>query len=58
MNKNLNVLTVPELAQELRICTNTAYALVRFGQIRCIKVGRIYRIPRSAVEEYLSKQPQ
>ena len=53
MNKNLNVLTVPDLAKELRVCTNTAYALVRSGQIRHVKIGRVYRIPRSAVEEYL-----
>ena len=58
MNKNLNVLTVPELAKELRICTNTAYALVRSGQIRHVKIGRVYRVPRSAVDEYLNRQTQ
>lgn len=57
-NDNSNVLTVPELAKELRICTNTAYALVRSGQIRHVKIGRVYRVPRSAVDEYLNRQTQ
>lgn len=55
MNEYSNVLTVSELAKELRVCTNTAYALVRSGQIRHVKIGRTYRIPRSAVDEYLNE---
>lgn len=58
MNNNPNVLTIPELAKELRVCTNTAYALVKSGQIRHVKIGRVYRVPRSAVEDYLNRQTQ
>lgn len=53
-NEILQVLSVEELAHMLHICRNTAYALVRSGQIRCVKIGRIYRIPRSAVDEDLN----
>ena len=49
------VLTVDELMEVLDIGRNTAYALVRSGQIRSIKVGKIYRISRDAVEEFLKK---
>lgn len=49
------VLTVDDLMEVLAIGRNTAYALVRSGQIRSIKVGKIYRIPRDAVEEFLKK---
>lgn len=47
-------LTVEDLTQLLSVGRNTAYELVRSGKIRSIKVGRIYRIPRSAVDEYLN----
>lgn len=38
----------------LDIGRNTAYELVRSGQIRSIKVGRQLRIPRNAVIEFLN----
>lgn len=49
------VLTVKDLSQILSISHNTAYALVRSGQIRSIRIGRAYRITREALTEYLLK---
>ena len=49
------VLHVKELAEVLSISQNTAYALVRSGQIRSVRTGRIYRIPKDALIEYLTK---
>lgn len=46
-------LTVPELAQALRIGRNSAYQLVNDGIIRSIRVGRSIRIPRTAVMQFL-----
>lgn len=40
----------------LCIGRNTAYELVRSGQIRSIRVGRNIRVPKEAVAEYLSQQ--
>ncbi len=48
-------LHVKDLVPLLQVSHNTAYALVRSGQIRCIRIGRTYRIPRDAVIEYLLK---
>lgn len=48
-------LLVKDLVPLLRINCNTAYALVRSGQIRSIRIGRTYRIPREALAEYLLK---
>lgn len=48
-----SVLTVKELAALLRIGINNAYQLVRDGTIRSVRVGRQYRVPRRAVDEYL-----
>lgn len=47
------VLRVRDLGPILDVSNNTAYALVRNGQIRSVRIGRSYRIPRDAVAEYL-----
>ena len=49
------VLHVKDLAEILSVSHNTAYNLVRSGQIRSIRIGRTYRIPREAVDEFLRK---
>lgn len=49
------VLQVKNLPEILRVSRNTAYALVRSGQIRSIRIGRTYRITREALSEYLLK---
>lgn len=49
------VLRVENLIPLLSIGRNTAYDLVRSGQIRSIKIGRCYPIPRETVTEYLTK---
>lgn len=52
-NEMVQVLTVEDLARILAISKNTAYDLVRSGKIRSVKIGRTYRIPKAALEEYL-----
>ena len=47
---------VKDLEYLLGVSHNTAYQLVRSGQIRSIKVGRTYKIPKSALEEFLCKR--
>lgn len=49
------VLCVEDLMPILNIGRNTAYELVRSGQIRCIHVGRKIRVPKEAVAEYLAR---
>ena len=48
------VLRVEDLIPILDIGRNTAYELVRSGQIRSVKVGRQLRIPRNAVIAFLN----
>lgn len=47
-------LRVEELMPILNIGRNTAYELVKSGEIRSIKVGRQLRIPRDAIEDFLA----
>lgn len=54
MDSDKKVLTVEELAKELRISLNLAYRQVREGKIYSIKCGDRYLIPVKAFEELLS----
>lgn len=47
-------LRVEDLMPVLGIGRNTAYELVRSGQIRSVRVGKQIRIPKEALREYLS----
>lgn len=49
-------LKVEELMPILNIGRNSAYDLVRSGRIRSFKLGRSYRVPVEAVEEFLRKK--
>lgn len=47
------VLSVEEAARVLRIGRQAAYAAVRIGTLRSIKIGRRILVPRSAIDELL-----
>ena len=47
------VLSVKDLEEILRVSHNTAYALVRSGQVHSVRTGRSYRIPINAVVDFL-----
>ncbi len=48
-------LRVEDLMPILGIGRNTAYGLVRSGQIRSIRIGRKIRIPKSEVLAFLDR---
>ena len=53
--KTALLLSVEDLMPLLAIGKTSAYALVRSGQIRSIRIGKKYRIPREAVTEFITK---
>ncbi len=54
MDGEKKVLTVTELAKELRVSTNLVYRQVRSGKIYSIKCGDRYLIPMKTLEQLLS----
>lgn len=50
-----DVVDVSTLAEMLQISRKAAYALLADGSIKHRKIGRIYRIPKKAVIEYMIK---
>jgi excisionase family DNA binding protein len=47
-----DILTVRQLAEILRIGRNAAYTLLKTNQIRHVRVGRKYLIPKQAVIDF------
>jgi excisionase family DNA binding protein len=46
-------LTVAEVAATMRVSKMTVYRLVHAGDLPAARVGRSFRVPRTAVEDYL-----
>lgn len=49
-----DTLITPEEAAELLGCgMNTIYKVLKSGKLKAMRIGRIWRIPRRAVQEYI-----
>ncbi len=51
--KYRDILTVKELCEVLCIGKNTAYKLLKSGEIKSVRIGKVYKIPKIYVIEYL-----
>ena len=49
----MQFLTVVQVASMMRVSKMTVYRLVHGGELPAARVGRSFRVPRHAVEEYL-----
>jgi excisionase family DNA binding protein len=50
------LLTVAEVAAQLRVSTMTIYRLIRSGELPAVRVGRNYRVRADELELYLQAQ--
>ena len=50
------LLKVPEVARLLRISRNLAYELVARGELPSVRLGRVIRVPRQALEAWIARQ--
>jgi excisionase family DNA binding protein len=50
---NVRFLTVAEVAEVMRVSKMTVYRLIHSGEMPAVRFGRSYRVPESAVEQYL-----
>ena len=48
-----DVVSINELMKMLNIGRNTAYSLLQNGEVKSIKIGKQYIIPKKFVIEYL-----
>jgi excisionase family DNA binding protein len=47
------VLTVEEVAAQLKVNAKTVYRMLRKGKLCGVKAGRLWRVPEKAFEEFL-----
>jgi len=51
-------LTIPEVAQRLRIGRTLAYTLARRGELPVVRFGKLVRVPADRLEEWLARRVQ
>ena len=56
LNKYPDVLTVKEAREILRIGMNNMYHILQSGELKSIKIGRIYKIKKQNVIEYIDRK--
>jgi len=49
-----DILTVEEACEVLRIGYNAIYELLNSGKLKAYKNGRVWRIPKVAIENYIA----
>jgi len=50
-----DIITVEQLRKILKIGRNTAYKIINSNMIKSVRIGKIHKIPKSNVIEYLGK---
>ncbi|MGO9292509.1 MAG: helix-turn-helix domain-containing protein [Streptosporangiaceae bacterium] len=49
------LLTVEEAAERIGICRSNMFKLIRQGDVRSVKVGRLRRVTPAALEEFIAR---
>ena len=49
------MLTAGEISEALRVSVRTVYNLLEAGALRGVRVGRAWRVPESALEEFIAQ---
>lgn len=52
---NGKFVTVAEVAEIMRVSKMTVYRLVHSGTLPAVRVGRSFRVPEQAVNDYLER---
>jgi excisionase family DNA binding protein len=51
--REVRFLTVAEVAGLMRVSKMTVYRMVHAGELPAVRVGRSFRVPEKAVQDYL-----
>ena len=58
MESRPSVLTVPEVADYLRVTTKTVYALIKRGELTSFRIGRALRCRRVDLQTFIRQHAQ
>ncbi len=48
-----DILNIKELCEAIDIGKNTAYKLLNTGEIKSVRIGKVYKIPKVWVVDYI-----
>lgn len=51
-----DILTVEEVCEALRMGYNAVYEILNNGKLKAFKNGRVWRIPRESLKEFIKGQ--
>lgn len=51
--EKLDFLKTSDVAKILNVSTQTVWTLIQNGEIEAVKVGKLYRIERAALEKFI-----
>lgn len=55
-NQYEDIMTVSDVAEALFIGKNRTYELLNEGALKGFRIGRVWKIPKAAVQEYILDQ--
>ncbi len=53
-----DVVTVNEVMKMLKVGRNTAWKLIHSGQIKTFNIGKLIKIPKKSIIEYINRQTE
>lgn len=56
LNQYSDIMSVPDVAEVLSIGKNRVYELLENNAIKGFKIGRVWKIPKAAIQEYIIEQ--
>ena len=58
LNEYPEILTTEEACEVLRVGYNTLYDLLQSGKLKAYRNGRLWRIPKKSIIEYVIEQSE
>lgn len=52
----IDMITIDELCELLMIGRTTAYKLLQSGELKAFKIGKVWKISRASIEQYIKER--
>lgn len=50
------IMQIEEVMEYLNIGKNTMYGLLKSGELNAFKIGKVWKIPKASVEDYVRRK--
>ena len=57
-NTSETLMTIADVCEELMVGRNSVYKLLESKKLKGFRIGRIWKIPRTSIIEYINEQIQ